>query len=52
LGGLLTSTALSLLVVPVVFTFVDDAEIWLRRQASRLGGHKTASSKPEAAAPR
>jgi len=42
LGGLLTSTALSLLVVPVVFTFVDDAEIWLRRQARRLGGPKAA----------
>jgi multidrug efflux pump subunit AcrB len=31
IGGLLTSTALSLLVVPVVFTLVDDLEHWVRR---------------------
>lgn len=31
IGGLLTSTALSLLVVPVVFTLVDDFEHRLRR---------------------
>ena len=31
IGGLLTSTALSLLVVPVVFTYVDDLLLWLRR---------------------
>ena len=31
IGGLLTSTALSLLVVPVVFTYVDDFEKFLRR---------------------
>ena len=37
IGGLITSTVLSLLVVPAVFTYVDDLEQWLRR---RLGGHK------------
>ncbi len=31
IGGLITSTALSLLVVPVTFTYVDDFVIWLRR---------------------
>jgi len=31
IGGLLTSTALSLLFVPVVFTYVDDLLQWLRR---------------------
>jgi Cu/Ag efflux pump CusA len=31
IGGLITSTALSLLVVPVVFELVDDAKVWLRR---------------------
>ncbi|MBZ8143791.1 RND transporter, partial [Rubrivivax gelatinosus] len=31
IGGLLTSTVLSLLVVPVVFTYVDDALQWGRR---------------------
>lgn len=37
IGGLVTSTILSLLVVPVVFEYVDDVEHWLRRQAGRLG---------------
>lgn len=32
IGGLLTSTVLSLLVVPVVFTYVDDLLHWLRRR--------------------
>lgn len=31
IGGLITSTLLSLLVVPVVFTVVDDVVCWLRR---------------------
>ncbi|MDC7717851.1 efflux RND transporter permease subunit [Vogesella sp. DC21W] len=31
IGGLLTSTLLSLLVVPVVYTVVDDMQQWLRR---------------------
>jgi multidrug efflux pump subunit AcrB len=39
IGGLLTSTALSLLIVPVVFTYVDDflvfAKRWMRRIAYR-----------------
>ncbi len=35
IGGLLTSTVLSLLVVPVVFTYVDDALLWLKRQVHR-----------------
>lgn len=35
IGGLLTSTALSLLVVPVVFTYVDDLLQWGRRLISR-----------------
>jgi multidrug efflux pump subunit AcrB len=30
IGGLITSTFLSLLVVPVVYTYVDDAIQWLR----------------------
>ncbi|AMO93288.1 acrB/AcrD/AcrF family protein [Collimonas fungivorans] len=32
IGGLLISTLLSLLVIPVVFTYVDDFEQWLRRR--------------------
>ncbi len=31
IGGLITSTFLSLLVVPAVFTFIDDLEQWLAR---------------------
>lgn len=36
IGGLFTSTVLSLLVVPVVFEYVDDVEHWLRKQGGRL----------------
>ncbi|WP_211234548.1 efflux RND transporter permease subunit [Solimonas soli] len=35
IGGLLTSTVLSLLVVPVVYELVDDFEGWLRRRVFR-----------------
>ncbi len=35
IGGLLTSTVLSLLVVPAVFTYVDDLGQWLRRVVGR-----------------
>ena len=31
IGGLITSTFLSLLVVPAVFTFIDDLEQWVVR---------------------
>jgi hypothetical protein len=30
IGGLITSTFLSLLVIPAVFTLVDDVAQWLR----------------------
>lgn len=36
IGGLVTSTVLSLLVVPVVFEYVDDIEHWMRRQAKKV----------------
>ncbi|MFM9426145.1 multidrug efflux pump subunit AcrB [Variovorax sp. GrIS 2.14] len=39
IGGLITSTVLSLLVVPAVFTYIDDIEHWLKRTARRLRGH-------------
>ena len=35
IGGLITSTLLSLLVVPVVFSYVDDAVQWLARRFGR-----------------
>ena len=40
IGGLLTSTALSLLVVPVVYTYVDGFERWCKRLFGR--GHDAA----------
>lgn len=35
IGGLITSTFLSLLVIPVVFTYVDDARAWVLRRVRR-----------------
>jgi multidrug efflux pump subunit AcrB len=40
IGGLITSTLLSLLVVPAVFTYVDDAEHLLGRIARALRGKR------------
>ncbi len=41
IGGLITSTLLSLLVIPVVFTYIDDLLQFLKRTATRLypGSH-------------
>jgi multidrug efflux pump subunit AcrB len=39
IGGLITSTLLSLLVVPAVFTYVDDAEHWAGRMAMKFRKH-------------
>jgi multidrug efflux pump subunit AcrB len=39
IGGLITSTFLSLLVVPVVFTYVDDMVQWFARQWRRRFPH-------------
>ncbi len=38
IGGLITSTVLSLLVIPVVFTYVDDVLAFFRRLFKRLRG--------------
>jgi Cu/Ag efflux pump CusA len=35
IGGLITSTFLSLLVIPVVFTYVDDIVQWLSARFKR-----------------
>ncbi|MBB3117982.1 efflux RND transporter permease subunit [Pseudoduganella violacea] len=40
IGGLITSTLLSLLVVPAVFTYIDDAEHLLGRIMRKLRRHK------------
>jgi HAE1 family hydrophobic/amphiphilic exporter-1 len=36
IGGLMTSTILSLILVPVVYEFVDDFERWLTPRLARL----------------
>ena len=36
IGGLLTSTVLSLLVVPVVFTYLDDLGQWSGRMYRQI----------------
>lgn len=38
IGGLITSTFLSLLVIPVLFTYVDDARVWCLRRLKRQHG--------------
>ena len=43
IGGLITSTFLSLLVIPVVFTYVDDTVQWLLRHL-----HRRPQTAPEA----
>jgi multidrug efflux pump subunit AcrB len=35
IGGLMTSTLLSLLVIPAVFTYIDDLSGWLKRLTQR-----------------
>jgi multidrug efflux pump subunit AcrB len=35
IGGLITSTVLSLLVIPVVFTYIDDLGQWVLRRLGR-----------------
>ena len=42
IGGLITSTVLSLLVVPVVFTYLDDLEHFIKRMAAKLRRKKKA----------
>jgi multidrug efflux pump subunit AcrB len=51
IGGLITSTLLSLLVVPAVFTYIDDLEHLLRRTMHRLRRQQPAPAKKEAVAP-
>jgi len=65
-GGLITSTLLTLIVVPVVYTILDDITAWMFRKGARqaraaaiglailavvAGGAATASAQPAAEAP-
>ncbi|MBC7453577.1 MAG: efflux RND transporter permease subunit, partial [Massilia sp.] len=45
IGGLITSTLLSLLVVPAVFTYIDDLEHLLRRGVGKLRRHPPLAEK-------
>ncbi|MEO7774489.1 MAG: efflux RND transporter permease subunit [Steroidobacteraceae bacterium] len=40
IGGLIASTGLSLFVVPVIYTLVDDFEHWVKRRFRRGGKHE------------
>jgi multidrug efflux pump subunit AcrB len=44
IGGLITSTALTLVIVPAVFSYVDDLESWLAPRFSRLLNARTESA--------
>jgi multidrug efflux pump subunit AcrB len=45
IGGLITSTFISLLVIPVMFSVIDDGMLWLGRVTRRKGG---AAAAPDA----
>jgi predicted RND superfamily exporter protein len=52
IGGLITSTILSLLVVPAVFTYIDDIEHWIKRTVARIRGRTPdPADAPEGAPP-
>jgi len=48
IGGLVTSTGLTLVLVPAVFTWIDDFERWLAR---KVGHHLVNSDAPSPAPP-
>jgi HAE1 family hydrophobic/amphiphilic exporter-1 len=48
IGGLITSTVLSLILVPVVYEFVDDFERWLLPKLGRLVTPRMAPTAPAA----
>ncbi len=50
IGGLITSTALTLVIVPAVFTVLDDVERWIAPKAGKLLADSAATAAPEAPA--
>jgi HAE1 family hydrophobic/amphiphilic exporter-1 len=38
IGGVMTSSLLTLIVVPVIFTYLDDFTLWLRRRFAGPSG--------------
>lgn len=51
IGGLITSTVLSLLVVPVVFTYLDDLEHFIGRMAGKLRRRPKPPAQPASPGP-
>jgi hypothetical protein len=47
-GGMVTSTFLTLVVIPVVYTLFSDAGEWVRRYSKRGRQQETAITSPEA----
>jgi hydrophobe/amphiphile efflux-1 (HAE1) family protein len=48
IGGLITSTALTLVIVPAVFTLFDDIERWIAPKAGRLLANSSMPTNPSA----
>ena len=44
IGGLITSTILTLFVVPVAYTLLDDFQLWLRRKNTARAGAGSATA--------
>jgi HAE1 family hydrophobic/amphiphilic exporter-1 len=51
IGGLITSTLLSLLLVPAVYEFVDDFEQWLKPRLARMITPRVAEPEPPVVEP-
>lgn len=51
IGGLITSTFLSLLVIPALYTLIDDISLWLGRLMGRSGSSAGAQATSAHAAP-
>jgi hydrophobic/amphiphilic exporter-1 (mainly G- bacteria), HAE1 family len=47
IGGLITSTALTLVIVPALFTVIDDIEQWLGPKFGRVLSTKTPGGQPQ-----
>jgi hypothetical protein len=45
IGGLITSTGLTLVIVPAVFTVLDDIERWIAPKANKLLADTAGESK-------
>ncbi|MGZ3768892.1 MAG: efflux RND transporter permease subunit [Bdellovibrio sp.] len=40
IGGLISSTLLTLLIVPAAFGFIEDFKLWLRKQLAKITGYR------------